>query len=269
MSLELRDRDLGQLLATILETATSQFGRLLLFQLPGVVPLILLQLAFDPAGALDGLKLDAPPEQLFPVLARFYGALLVLAVGTVLVLPIKLAAAALLVEQLVDGRPPDAWACLGGALRLWPRTLLLVVTWNVAATIGIFACVLPGLAIYALFLASPAVVVLERQLPWMAAFQRSRELARGRLLENFVVYLATVYAPALVAAPFLIAASLLPGTAATIVTHLLTLGVETLMLVSYPIVYFHLRTVNEALDVERLTALVDAIGAREAARAAP
>ena len=145
------------------------------------------------------------------------------------------------------------------------------------ATIGIFACVLPGLAIYALFLASPAVVVLERQLPWMAAFQRSRELARGRFLENFVVYLATVYAPALIAAPFIVAASLLPGLAATIVTHLLTLSIETLMLVSYPVVYYHLRTVNEALDVERLATLVDAIGARvdaappagEAVRAAP
>lgn len=264
MTLELRDRDLGQLLATILETATGQFGRLLLLQVVGTGPVFLTQLALDPGGALAGLNLGAPPEEIVPVLARFYGALLVVAVVSVLLYPIELAAAALLVEQLVEGRPPDLWACLKGAARAWPRTLLLTVTWNVAATIGLLLCYLPGLAIYTLFFASPAVVVLERQLPWMAAFQRSRELLRGHFLETLVVYLAVLYAPAMVLAPVLIGASLLPGAAGTIVGFVVGAALGTLPLVAHPIVYYHLRTVNEALDVERLTALVDAIGARQA-----
>lgn len=264
MTLELRDRDLGQLLATILETATTHFGRLFLLQVVGTGPVFLLELALDPGGALAGISIGAPPEEIIPVLAQFYGALLALAVVSLLLYPLELAAASLLVEQLVDGRPPDLWACLKGAVRAWPRTLLLTVTWNVAAMVGLVLCYLPGLAIYALFFASPTVVVLERKLSWMAAFQRSRELQRGRFLETLVVYLAVIYAPAMVLAPILLLSSLLPGASGTIVGFVSGAAIGTLALVAHPIVYFHHRTVNEALDVERLATLVDAIGARQA-----
>jgi hypothetical protein len=268
MSMELRERDLGQLLAHILEVATEQFGRLFLLQLVVGLPLLVTQLVLKPGSGLEDLRLDTPPEELLPIVATFYGELGLLALLTAVTYPIEQATAALLVRQLVDGERPDLLACLRGALRLFPRCLLLTVTLGVITTLGSMCCIAPGVIFWTWFMVVTPVLVLEGG-PWSAAFGRSRALvgginpARGgRFWEALAVYLLAAFAPAMVLTPLVMGLSLVPSPAAqALIGHFAMITLGVIPLTAPSVLYYHLRVVREAHDVDRLADLVDAIGA--------
>lgn len=268
MSMELRERDLGQLLAHILEVATEQFGRLFLLQLVVGLPLLVTQLVLKPGSGLEDLRLDTPPEELLPIVATFYGELGLLALLTAITYPIEQATAALLVRQLVDGERPDLLACLRGALRLFPRCLLLSVTLGVITTLGSLCCIAPGVIFWTWFMVVIPVLALEGG-PWSAAFGRSRALvgginpARGgRFWEALAVYLLAAFAPAMVMTPLVMGLSLVPSPAAqAIIGHFAMITFGVIPLTAPSVLYYHLRVVREAHDVDRLADLVDAIGA--------
>lgn len=268
MSLELRERDLGQLLAHILEVATEQFGRLFLLQLIVGMPMLVTQLVLQPGNGLENLRLDTPPEELLPVVAAFYGELGVIMLIAALAWPIEQATVALLIKRLVDGEPPDLPACLLGALRLWPRCLLLTVTLGVITTLGSMCCIAPGIIFWAWFFVAAPVLVIEGG-PWTAAFGRSRALVGGispatggRFWEALAVYLLSAFAPGMVLAPLLMGLSLVPSPAAqALIGHFATITLGVIPLTAPAVLYYHLRVVREAHDVDRLADLVDAIGA--------
>lgn len=270
MSVELRERDLGQLLAHILEVATDQFGRLFLLQLVVGMPLLVMQLVLKPGEGLANLRLDAPPEELLPVVAAFYGEIGLLGLMTAVTYPIEQATAALLVRQLVRGEQPDLRACLAGALRLWPRCLLLTVTLGVVTTLGSLCCIAPGVIFWTWFFVAMPVLVIEGG-SWTAAFGRSRALVGGidpnrggRFWEALAVYLLAAFAPAMVLTPFVMGLSLVPSQAAqAIIGHLAMITFGVLPLAAPSVLYYHLRVVREAHDVDRLADLVDAIGAKQ------
>lgn len=267
MSLELRERDLGQLLAQIFSFAADQFGRLFILQVLAGLPVLAAQLILQPGVGFEGLRFDGDPEALIPVVAAFYGKLLAVALVAALLYPLELAAAALLVQRLVDGQPADLPACLRGALRRWPRCLMLTVTLGVMVTVGSMCCIAPGI-IFSIwfFVAVPAFVIEDR--PWTGAFGRSRALvgglsAGGRFLEVLVVYLLTTFAPGMVLAPVFMALTLVPSPSAQmILQQALGMLAGVLVLAAAPLVYFHLRVAREAYDLQRIAALVDVIGSQ-------
>lgn len=276
MSIELRERDLGQLLAHILEVATDQFGRLFLLQLIFGMPLLLVQVLLQPGRGLEDLRLDTPPEELLPVVAKFYGEIGLLALITALAYPLEQAAAALLVKQLVNGERPDLRACMVGALRLWPRCLLLTVTLGVITTLGSFCCIAPGVIFWTWFFVAMPVLVIEGG-SWTGAFGRSRALVggidparRGRFWEALAVYVLAAFAPAMVLTPFVLGLSAIPSPAAqAIIGHFAMITFGVLPLAAPSVLYYHLRVVREAHDVDRLADLVDAIGATSLEPAPP
>ncbi len=266
--IELRERDLGQLIGHVFEVVADQFGRLLLLQLLFGTPTLIAQLVLMPGVDLTGLQAAGRPEDFLPAVAAFYGKLGAILLITALTWPFELAAVSLLVKQLAEGRPPDLRACLRGALRLWPRCLLLSVTLGVVTTLGTMCCFVPGMVFWTwFFVATPALVV--EDAPWASCFGRSRQLVGGidadrggRFWEVLAIYLLTAFAPGLVLAPVFMVLGLVPSVVAqTILQHLLAITVGMVSLVAMPVVYYHLRVGREAYDLERVADLVDAIGA--------
>lgn len=264
---ELRPRALGDLLSHILEVSADQFGRLFLIQLIARAPVLIAQVLLEPNSGLQDIRLDTPPDKLLPLVLAFYGKLIGITLLLGLVLPIEAAASTFLVRRLVDGEPPRVGACLREALGVWPRTLLLTVTFTVITFLATMACFVPGIVATVMFFAVVPAFLVER-LPWTTAFGRSRELVgwtsgSGRFFEVLVVYLVTAFAPALIVAPVLVAASLIPSEVAQIlIGHLVTLSATVPAQAAAPLVYYHLRVVRESHDIERLARLVDELGER-------
>lgn len=266
--IELRERDLGQLIGQIFEVAADQFGRLFLMQLVLSTPGLIAQLVLLPGVDLEALQVGGPPEQFLSVILAFYGKLGVILLITAVIWPFELAAVSLLIKRLVDGQPPDLGACLRGAVRLWPRCLLLSVTLGVVTTLGTMCCFVPGIIFWTwFFVAAPALVI--EDAPWASAFGRSRQLVggidrerNGRFWEVLAIYLLTGFAPGFVLAPFFMLLGLVPSVMAqTVVQHVMAITVGVIPLVAMPLVYYHLRVVREAHDLARVADLVDAIGA--------
>lgn len=266
--IELRERDLGQLIGQIFEVAADQFGRLFLLQLLLSAPGLIAQLVLLPGFDLEGLQVGAPPEELLPVVLAFYGKLGVVLLITAVTWPFELAAVSLLVKRLVDGQPPDLGACLRGALRLWPRCLLLSVTLGIVTSFGMMCCIVPGVVFWTWFFVAAPVLVVE-DAPWASAFGRSRQLVggldrerNGRFWEVLAVYVLTGFAPGFVLAPIFMLLGLVPSVMVqTIAQHVLAITVGVIPLVAMPLVYYHLRVVREAHDLARVADLVDRIGA--------
>ncbi|MCO5165510.1 MAG: hypothetical protein M9894_03960 [Planctomycetes bacterium] len=266
MSLELRERDIGQLLAQIFSFSADQFGRLFILQCIAGLPVLVAQLVLQPGLDLD-LSFGGRPEELAPVVGAFYGKLLIVAVVAALFLPIEVVAASLLVQRLVDGQPPDLPGCLREALRRWPRCLLLTVTLGVIVALGAMCCMVPGVVFSIWFFVVVPVFVIERT-PWTGAFARSRGIVGGlsgggRFLEVLVVYLLTAFAPGMILAPIFLALTLIPSVSAQLILQqTLTMGAGVVMLAAPPLVYYHLRVTREAYDLQRICELVDVIGAQ-------
>lgn len=260
MSAELRERDLGELIGLCFQLAAEQFGRLFLLQLLIVVPALAVQLWLQPElrpEQVQGLTVEQATPLLLDFVAEFLLVLLVQAVFA----PLAAAAAPVLVADCFHGRPPSLPRALREGVRRYPGMLLFMLTLGVLQGLGVCTLYVASVLFTVWFFVAGPALVLERT-SWVDAFARSRDLTAGHRLEVLGLFLVTWVGPALLiggAAGFV--ELVVPSYwARAILAQLLGLVIGIVPLAAPTVVYYHLRVLKEAYDVERLAELVDRIG---------
>lgn len=206
------------------------------------------------AGVLLGLlAIGAAPACAFAVLAHLFGGLAVeaevaltllqLASGPLGICWAEAGATHFVVRALRDA-PPTLAETLRPALRKCPHVLVVHILVNLAATLGMFLLIVPGIVLWLMFwVAVPAAVV---EGGFASALRRSHELTRGhkwRVLGLFMLVVALMVAGAG-------ALAALVFTLPTLVAQWCAIAVfQVAVYIVFGVVtaasYYHLRTIAE------------------------
>lgn len=261
MSVELRERDLGEVIGLSFQLATEQFGRLFLLQLLVVLPGLAFQLWLQPELRPEQVQ-GLPPDQAMRLLGDFIAEFMVVLLAQAVFAPLAAAAIPFIMADCFHGRPVSLPRALREGARRYPGMLLFMLTLGVLQGLGACTLYLATALFTVWFFVSGPAMVLER-ISWVDAFARSRDLTAGYRWEVLALFLVTWLGPAFLIgmiAGFLEVA--VPSYwARAILAQLVGMVIGIVPLAAPTVVYYHLRVVKEAYDVERLAELVDRIGA--------
>jgi hypothetical protein len=252
MKVELRERSFGELLGLCFSLVMAHFGKLVVIVGLFSLPSLLLKLLFR----REMPESMADPESTFALVLVLYALAMLLQ-------PLQQGTTTLLVASSFTGDGASLGECFRVALRrFWPLLVLGVVV-NLLIGFGALLLVVPGLMFLTWYFVSTPALLVENQ-SWTAAMARSKLLSAGHrwsiLGFAFIVLLLSGMIAGLTEA--LLEAALSPGLGLILLLHAIQIVVTTLVVVAPVVYYFQLRVVKEALGVEELASLVDAIAAR-------
>jgi len=185
--------------------------------------------------------------------------------------PIVVGAAAAVVSDAMHDRPISVGSAFGQIAGRWGSLVAVAFVQGILVFLATLLLLIPGIIVFCWTFAAPMIVVVERSNRISGAIGRSRELARGQFWHIFgTLALAWFIVVALLMALGIGVALL--GRFAGLSDEITSFLADWAFIVMVPIagvassiLYFDLRVLNEAYDIERLAAAVtDTTGASSA-----
>ena len=267
MSVELRQRTFGELVGQCFSLAVSHFPHLFviigLFGLPSLFTQILVLPITHPEVPHGPVT----PGSLARALELQSLAALLLLLVTLTLAPLQQAASILFVASSFTGEKSTIGSSLRVAARKFFSLLGLSFALTLVFTVGILLLVVPGIMFFTWFYVAAPLMVIE-DLSVRDAMGRSRELSSGWRwsILGFLIVTTLLVAAVNGAIDAVLTAAVGDGLGSILVSYVFGVALSTISVVAPVVYYFQLRVVKEALDVESLSSLVDAIAARAGAK---
>jgi hypothetical protein len=153
--------------------------------------------------------------------------------------------------------------CIKSALRKFFPLLLFSIAYGMIIFIGLMLFFIPGL-LFMVWYSVGAPALLVENLSWSQALARSKELTDGHRWQVFalIIIVSLLVGGVSVMVDGIAKAMLGTGIAASTIDYVVRVILGMVSIVTPVALYFHLRVVKEAFDVETLSSLVDAIAAK-------
>lgn len=243
---------------TVLSTSLAVYGRnfipFTIVALALQVPVLLLQLFFNPA---------ADPTAPNPAIANpggFFGYLGVIMVAGALCNGLTTATLVYGSVQDLRGQRASIGDCFSRALAVAVPIILAALGYSICMSLGFLLLVIPGLIFLVVYwLYAPAIVV--ERLGVSQAFARSADLTRGKRWPIFgliLIYGVILYLVGFVVLYVMVQVDPLNSvTASTIINFVLNTVIGASISIGSAVTYFLLRSEKEGVDIDQIAKVFD------------
>lgn len=269
----LRERTFGELISLTFSLVVKHFGKLFviwgILGLPwliGLIGLIVLG-AGEVSTDTGNIEVNAEASAGEPLVLLGWILFLFLLLLYLLLLPVAQGASIIAVSSSFTGEQRSIGQCLRAAFRKFGAYVLFSIASGVIMFLGYLCLIIPGIIFTTWYYMGWSALLVE-DLRAGETLRRSKDLSEGfrwQILGFMIVMGAFSFAVTMILQLF---ATLVTGVfpspvLAQILQYFAQLPGTMLGLVAPVVFYFNVRVIKEALDVEQLGSLVDAIAERE------